>query len=120
MAYDKKKLIKKALQVIKNDPHVVFIDDLANLMGISRATFYNQKLDKLDVIRDALTDNKADLRKLLRIKWAISDNATAQEKLYRLIATNDEYERLVGASYNVRASTDTKIIIQDGTEFGLP
>lgn len=63
-------------------------------MDTSRATFYNHGLDKLDTIKDALEQNRINVKKGLRKKWYESDNATTQIALYRLTSTDEELSKL--------------------------
>ena len=89
-----KKLEQKALKILEKKPDIYFTSDLAEEMGIARATFYNNNLDKLDSIKDALLHNKRIIKRGLRNKWYQSDNATTQVALYKLLADDDELARL--------------------------
>ena len=88
-----KEYIEKALKVIKNEK-IFYIDEIAASMGISRETFYKYNLHKNDIIREAIEETKIGIKKLLRKKWQDSDNATLQIALYRIIANDDETQRL--------------------------
>jgi hypothetical protein len=46
------------LEVIQNDKIFSVTDIFAFYKGCNRATFYNNNLDKLDSIKEALNDNK--------------------------------------------------------------
>ena len=93
MHYDTKELEKKALSVIKKKK-LIFINEVANYLPCSRATFYNQNLDKLDSIKDAIEKNKVDQKAGLRVKWYDSDNSSLQISLYKLISSDEERKRL--------------------------
>jgi hypothetical protein len=93
MAYNKKELIKTALEAIEKNK-LFFIDDVVSYLPCSRATFYNLELDKLDEIKDALTNVKTSIKVSMRSKWYKSDNPTLQMGLMKLIATPDELKQL--------------------------
>ena len=75
MAYDTKELEKKAIEAIAKH-RLFFISDVAPMIGISRQTFYDHGLDKLDDIKEALTKNRIEVKSSLRSKWYQSDNPT--------------------------------------------
>ena len=93
MAYEIHELEAKALEVITKNK-LVFIHAVATFMGISRQTFYTYELDKLDTIKDALSNNKETIKAGLRKKWYDSENATVQIALYKLIGTDEESDRI--------------------------
>lgn len=93
MASDRKKLEQQALEAIKQH-NITFIKDLVAYLPITRATFYNLELDKLDTLKDAIDDNKLKTKNSLKAKWYKSQNATLQLALYKLIATSEERKAL--------------------------
>lgn len=97
MAYKKSDLEKQALQIITNDPSIVFDDDVFQLLPCGKTTYYGLKLNESNVLKDALTKNRVAIKRSLRSKWHESDNATVQIALYKLICTDDEAERLNGS-----------------------
>jgi len=94
MAYKTPDMIKKCLEVIRGDKSIVFIEDIIVSVPFSKATFYNYKLDELDDIKEALEANKIKTKNTLRKSWAISKSPVLQIALYKLIATDEEYDRL--------------------------
>jgi hypothetical protein len=86
---NKNKIEKMALALIK-EHKIVFISDLCCLLPVSRATFYNYELDKLDTIKEALDNNRISLKSGLRNKWYESNNSTLQIALYKLLGDNEE------------------------------
>jgi hypothetical protein len=82
------------LKVIKEHNIYSILDIFAYYSGCSRATFYNNELDKLDSIIKAIDDNKVKTKSTLKNKWLNSDNATLQIALFKLIATDDERKAL--------------------------
>jgi len=93
MAYDVMELEKKAIEAATNY-NCLFTDDIIAHLGISRQTFYNHNLDKLDNLKAIIENNKYKIKNLLRTKWAESDNATTQIVLYKLCATDEELKLL--------------------------
>jgi len=93
MAHEVERLEKLALKVIA-EHNLVFINEVASYMQIGRATFYLHELDKLNSIKDALEQNRINVKKGLRKKWYESDNATTQIALYRLTSTDEELAKL--------------------------
>ena len=67
---------REILKVIKENNLFVISDIFAFYTGCSRATFYNQSLDKLDSIKKALDDNKIKTKQSLKNKWYKSNNPT--------------------------------------------
>ena len=78
---------------------MLFIEDAVCFLPCSRATFYNHDLDKLDSLKDALQENKTNMKVSLRSKWFKSDNATLQLALMKLICSNEERQKL-SMNYN--------------------
>lgn len=93
MAFKKKDLESQALDAIKK--HRLFtIKDVVAYLPCSLQTFYNQKLDELESIKDAINTNKVRTKQEMRQKWFKSDNATLQIGLYKLLADDDERQAL--------------------------
>lgn len=97
-------LEKKALKILEDNRDICFFKDLAAELGIGRSTLYWKNLDKLDTIRDALNQNSILMKRALRNKWYVGDNATTQIALYRLLADDDETARLNSAKLELEHS----------------
>jgi len=93
MAYKYKELEKQSLEAIEKHK-LFFIDDVISYLPCSRATFYNQGLDKLDTIKDALTKVKTEIKVSMRSKWYKSENATLQMGLMKLLSSDEELRKL--------------------------
>ena len=93
MAYNKNELTLKAIEVIKKKK-LVFMTEVIHYLGISNKSFYNHELNEVSEIKNALQGNKISLKGKMRSKWFISENATLQISLYKLIANDDERKRL--------------------------
>jgi uncharacterized lipoprotein YbaY len=101
MSYDTDKLEQEALEAIEKY-RLFFIEDVVVYVSCSRATFYNHGLDKLDTITEALAKNKIDIKVSMRNKWFLSESATLQVALMKMIATDDEAHRLNGSRQEIR------------------
>ena len=101
MSYDTKQLEQEALDAIEKY-RLFFIEDVVVYVSCSRATFYNHGLDKLDTIKEALAKNKIDIKVSMRNKWFLSESATLQVALMKMIATDDEAHRLNGSRQEIR------------------
>ncbi len=95
MAYKTKELEEKALQAIE-DNGLVFINEVVSSLPCNSATFYNHELEKLETIKEALQENRANTKAKLRKKWYESDNATVQIALYKLLSDEEEHKKLTG------------------------
>jgi hypothetical protein len=102
MSYDTKKLEIDAVELIAKDPSVVFKEEVAMKLGISKSTYYDKGLHESDVIDNALTNNKFNIKNKLRKRWVDSDNATLQSNLYKLISTDEEAHRLNGSKQEIK------------------
>lgn len=87
--YDK--LVQMCLDIVRNPKiNILFIKDLVAFLPISRATFYNYGLDKLDILKEEIENNRIKTKQALRGKWANSKSPALQIALYRMIATPEE------------------------------
>lgn len=91
--YTQESLEKLSIEAIQRYK-LFFIDDIIAYLPCSRATFYNHGLDKLDTIKDALTQVRTEIKVSMRSKWYKSDNPTLQMGLMKLIASPDELRQL--------------------------
>ena len=81
------------LNVIQ-DNKIAFLDHAFAFTSFSRSTAYNNGLDKLDSIKDALRKNRVKAKTYMLNKWIESDNATLQLAAYRLCADPEEHQKL--------------------------
>ena len=96
-----KKLEAKALDILAKKKDVYFFCDLAVEMGYSYQWLYEIGLDKVESVKNALIENKKGIKRGLRNKWYMNDNATTQVALYRLLADDDELTRLNNSKVEV-------------------
>jgi len=93
MKYEYDDLESMAVEAIQ-EHKLFFIDDLMAYLPCARSTFYQKGLDKSDTIKDAINKNRILAKIDLRKEWRFSNNAALQMGLYKLLATEDELQRL--------------------------
>lgn len=96
MAYDKEELFKKALKLIKEE-QLIFAEDVIAKLGIAKPTFYDHfknDSNELNSIKEAMNQNRVDLKVKMRKKWFESDNPTLQMGLMKLVSTETELRKL--------------------------
>lgn len=112
MAYDKKKILKDAIELIEKH-HLIFIDDVVSLLPIGKTAFYSMfpsESNELNDIKRLLDKNRISMKSNMRKKWYQSDNATLQVALMKLIATDDEAARLSGTPREQKQDKDALVI----------
>ena len=110
---DIKELEKKALEILQKKKDIYFFEDLATELGWSRGYLYEIGLspDKNDILKEALSKNKKQLKRGLRNKWYNSDNPSSQAMLYKLVADEDELRRLNGSKIELSGANGGSISI---------
>lgn len=99
--YTDKEIEEMALNAIA-EYELLSIVDLASILPISRTTFYNKGINKLDSIKKAFEKNRMSIKSKLRKQWADSDaSATVQIALYKLAANEDELQRLTSSRHEL-------------------
>lgn len=118
MAYDKKKILKDALELI--DKHaLIFVEDIVSLLPISMSIFYQwfpAKSEEMETIKKALEKNRVSMKSNMRKKWYKSDNATLQVALMKLIANEDEAARLSGNTREKETTHKLKLVWGESEE----
>ena len=104
--YSDEELISRALKAI-DEEDCTTIDEVCMYLPISRQTFYNRGFDKLDELKEAIIVKKVQLKKKMRRNWRNSDNATLQIADFKLMACDDELEKLT--INKVKSETDLSI-----------
>lgn len=100
-----------ALQLIPRSK-LVFQEDVIALLTISRATYFNYKLNEDEDIQSALDRQKVTLKVNLRKKWYDSDSATTQIALYKLIGSEEESDRLNGSRQKIDHSGNLTVLTE--------
>src|SRR5690625_4565 len=107
MAYDTEKLKKQALEAAEKHD-LVFIQDVISYLPCSVQTFYTHELEKYEPLKEILNKNIVSKKRELRKKWFVSDNATLQLALMKLLATNRERQK-ISQSYMDHTTKGDKI-----------
>jgi len=108
MAFKTEDLIKSAIGILEKDKDIIFIDDLCVYLGISRQTYYDHDLDKVDVIKKYMLSNKVAIKVKLRNHWAKCENPTTEMFLYKLAANEEELSKVNNTS-TVNISNSKKV-----------
>ncbi len=96
MAYDRKKLFEQAKKLIV-DNELFFVEDIVSLLPCDKTTFYKHfppESNELNELKRLLEISKTNIKVKLRKKWEVSDNATVQMALMKLIGSEDERRKL--------------------------
>jgi len=96
MAYNKEKLYKEILKVSEAGT-CFFIEDLCDLVGISKETFYRLfpiDSNENDTIKTNLRKNKATMKVNIRMAWYKNPNGANGIALYKLICSKEERIKL--------------------------
>ena len=114
---------KLELLDVINEKKIAFLDHAFGFTSFSRSTAYNNGLDKMDDIKDALRKNRVRAKTYMLNKWIEGDNATLQLAAYRLCADPEEHQKLnqqyidhttkgekMQTSITVSATTDKDIV----------
>jgi len=112
MAYDKKELEKQALQAIEEN-EIARISYLIPYIECSEATFYNHKLEQLESIKAALQTQRIARKTKLIKKWEESESATLNIAAFKLLADEEELQRLSNDRKTEEESKGVTVIIED-------
>ena len=93
MAYDTAELENMAVEAIK-EHGLIFIEEVISYLPCASSTFYDHKLEKSESIKNAILFNKVSKKTKLRRNWENSENATLNISLYKLLANEEELQRL--------------------------
>ena len=100
-------ILKEALKVIKRHK-LCFIEDVVIHLKCGKTTFYKLKLNESNEIKEAIWGEKRRTKlNRMRKRWEDSENATLQVGLYKLLANDDELERLNNSKQK------TEVVIKD-------
>ncbi|MCH7724806.1 MAG: hypothetical protein IIC76_15925 [Bacteroidetes bacterium] len=117
MAYSKaqrRQLLTKAIAQAKKH-NLYFISDVIAYLPISRQTFYDWEFDDSDKLKEVLQDNKIGVKVALRKKWQLSDNATLNIALYKLVGSNKE-RRMLAERQEIKQAGSIEQRIRDMTD----
>ena len=104
----KEQLIKDSLKAIDKNK-LFFVTDVAPMIGISVSRFYQLELEKVELIKDALVENRVKIKSSMRKKWYDSDQPSLQIGLYKLIGDEEEYHRLANTKIDITSREEQPI-----------
>ena len=113
--YETKELIKKSLEAIKKHD-LVFVTDVVTYLPCSRALFYERQLDKVDSIKEALEDNKVQMKVKMRKKWFESQTPALQLAFMKLISSDDERRALSTSFMETKQKHEVQDLSKHTTE----
>jgi hypothetical protein len=108
MAYDRVKLEKQIIEAIERE-ELTFFSEIVLFVKPALSTLYEMELEKSETIKAALEANKLRQKAKMRKKWVESDNATLQISAYKLIADNEELEKLTMNKVDASVKGDLNI-----------
>lgn len=108
---DIKKLQEKALKILEKKKDIYFFNDLATELGYNRQYLYSIGFspDNNDTLKTALEENKKNVKRGLRNKWYNNNNPTVQIALYRLLADEEELNRLNNSKLEVTGANGSPL-----------
>ena len=107
MAYDKDELIAKCIEAVK-EKEITQFDELPLFVSASLRTLYYHELHELQDIKEAMDENRIRAKKQMRKNWRDSEAAPAlQIAAYKLMATDEEFEKLTMTKSNIKAEVTT-------------
>ena len=89
----KEKYEKELIEAIKKHK-IAFFDHAFPFVSFSSSTAYNHELEKLESIRDLISNNRHKAKNYMLNKWIGSDNPTLQIAAMRLLSTSEEHQKL--------------------------
>lgn len=119
MGKKKEQYEKEITECIKKN-RIMFVSHIFGYYtDIGRSQFYNLELDKSDMIKEAIAENRSKACGYMVNKWIASDNATLQIAGYRLVATEEERMALNQEYVKIDASIDNKkeLTAEEAREF---
>ena len=96
MAYDKKKLYQQAVDAITKNK-LIFVEEVVAYLPCVKSVFYSYfppDSNESNELKELIEINKISIKKDLRDKWAVGENATLQLALYKLSSSEEELKKL--------------------------
>jgi hypothetical protein len=96
MAYEYEELESLALEAIKKHrlPKISYV---VAYIPCSNTTFYERNLNKSDILKEEVYKNRIERKLALVNKMEESDSASAQIAVLKLLADEEEFNRLAGS-----------------------
>lgn len=107
----KKINLNQLLKEIKENPKIVFLQDVYQSLGMSSSTFYRKfptDSDDYKAIIEALEANKTLMKREIRDRLAECKNPSGLIVLYRLLSTPEEMDAL-NSIYKAKTDSENTI-----------
>lgn len=108
MAYRKKDMEKKMLEVIK-EKKIAFFEHCFAYTPFGKTTAYAKRLNESNAIKAAIEKNRVTAKNYMLNKWIGGNNQTLQVAAYRLLSTPEEHRKL-NQQYTDHTSDGEKLI----------
>ena len=116
----RKELFEAAKEEITRDKNIVFIEDVAIAIGVSKSKFYYYipaTTDEFKELKELLRTNKIVAKKELRKKWMESDNPTLNLCLYKLLSNEHERDLLADRVKSEGQNTNFNLNAEDEDKY---
>ena len=88
------KYVREVIKALDKNPDIYQFCDLELIVPYDRSTLYKYHIDKIDAIKERLSNNKMKFKRVLRNQMRSSNNPTCLIALYKLLATEEEKDAL--------------------------
>ena len=88
------KYITEVYKALEKNPDIYQFCDLELIVPYDRSTLYKYHIDKIDSIKEKLSSNKMNYKRVLRNQMRKTNNPTCLIALYKLLANEDERDAL--------------------------
>lgn len=97
---------KEIANIIK-EKKIMFISHIfGHYTDLKSSQFYNLGLEKSEIIKSAIAENRKKATSFMLNKWIASDNATLQIAAYKLLCDDEERMNLTQEHVSVDAKID--------------
>lgn len=112
MAYDKEQIINMALDAIEQH-NCTRVSEVLLHLPISKTTFYDWKLDESDRISQKIEEQKIRVKAKMKRKWIDSDIPALAIAAFKLIADEEEWDKLNTTKTKNETKSTHRIIMTD-------
>lgn len=106
--YNREEILQQLITAIERE-ECTSLDEASLFVPCTRASLYNWGFDKMDEVKEAIQTQRIKAKSGMRKNWRKSDNATLQVAAYKLMATDEELEKLTVNNNNNRNSGELAI-----------
>ena len=114
MAYDREEILKQAIANAEAE-ECVTLEEVIQTLPIASSTFYLWELEKSEDLKNIINAVKVRLKKKMRRNWRNSENATLQIAEFKLMASDDELERITISKVNAKVENVQPTLIEGET-----